>query len=146
MALERRKFLSGGLLAGVVSALGVKVAAPEPIPENKLMYRCFEIQWTDWKQMTNMSCFTAQWLARGPRIVRNNDPFGSVLIKEWIEDVWIYSSTPGDVRRYHPGQMFDVSVKEGQTLITFDSTQEQRDIEKSKALEALKKFIDRGEF
>jgi hypothetical protein len=119
---DRRGFLKrlmGSLsLAVVAPSIPVKAAPVEEAlvelkrftvgAPDRFIYRRFLIRWTGWKSLYGNDCLVAQWLA--------NEKDGRNF----------YASFPGSEGMYYAGQVFDISTKSWQRIVTLSTSEEDK--------------------
>lgn len=107
---DRRHFLKGVLTVSGLSMTPLfqrDIPLPEDIeadttsyPAHTLRYKGFYVRWTGWKSSFNSDFLVGQWLAYEEPISISSRRF--------------YASYPGDEGKYHPGAIFDVSIRREQ--------------------------------
>jgi hypothetical protein len=124
MNIERRSFLR---MLGLTPTLGMMEHASIKPNNEATEYRGWTIKWTDWMPVFNQRVLVGHWVA-----VKEGNPFG------------VYSSVPGGLYWFLPGQLFDTSVyeQEGQMYITPETTVKAAENQKNLGLTRLLKFLD----
>jgi hypothetical protein len=135
----RRNFIEGILTVGGLAMTPMfqrDIELPDGIeadttsyPPFALKYKGFQVYWTGWKQSFNTDQVAGQWCAyEGEKYDPTSRHF--------------YASYPGDVRQAFPGDVFDVSVKEGQELPVWGTSEEKKKQYMLETLQRLMALID----
>lgn len=124
MNIERRGFLR---MLGLTPTLGMMQRAEAKVPEKETGYKGWTIKWTDWTPVVNQRVLIGNWVA-----VKKDSPLG------------FYSSVPGAVGWFLPGQLFDTSVYDeyGQMYITPETTVAAAEKQKQLGLTRLLNFLE----
>lgn len=134
---DRRDFLKGILTVSGLAMTPVfsrDIELPEEVeadttsyPAFNLKYKGFSLYWTGWKHVYNQDILVGQWCAYG---------------ENYPKDRCFYASYPGDARQYWPGQLFDISIKEGQDIPVWGTSLEKKKQYMLETLQRLMALID----
>ena len=120
--MERRKLLQ---MLGFTPTLALSLQGIKLHETKDTQYKGWTIKWSDWIPCMNQHLLVGRWVA----------------MKEG-ESIGVYSSVPGACGWFLPGQMFDISIHEGQMFITPEITVVAAEKQKEMGLIRLLKFLD----
>jgi hypothetical protein len=101
---------------------------------NKFFFRGFTFWWTGWKGCENSDVQVCQWCAcEGP-----------LKYAPGYDRRLFYASYPGFEGRYIPGAIFDISIKEGQEIPMWNTSEKEKERYRLECLQRLMAVIDKN--
>lgn len=131
--MDNRRGFFGKLLGlfGVAAFPIETKAVVAPPVAHEFKYKNFLIHWTGWKSSYTTDLQFGQWVA-----YEN--------ISDWRRKRLLYASYPGGEDRFYVGQLFDLSLKEGQIPVSWNTEDRDKIKCEVECLQRLIKLIDRN--
>src|SRR5208337_3136996 len=97
---------------------------------NRFVFRGWTFFWTGWKPAYPTDVYVGQWCA-----------FEGVDKRD-LKSRHFYSSYPGASGAYFPGYLFDISIKDWQKYVTWETSEAEKERYRLECLKELMRLID----